>query len=82
MLQHRLFINGGVLCVRVGDLVKYKNGVENFSGIVVEVLSSHKVNVCFHWDGTLYTNSCNIHDLTILSSIETRELFGRPYAQI
>ena len=82
MLQHRLFINGGVLCVRVGDLVKYKNGVENFSGIVVEVLSSQKVNVCFHWDGTLYTNSCNIHDLTILSSIETHELFGRPYAQI
>ena len=82
MLQHRLFINGGVLCVRVGDLVKYKNGVENFSGIVVEVLSSQKVNVCFHWDGTLYTNSCDVHDLTVISSIEIRELFGRPYTHI
>ena len=73
MHRSRLFNYGGVLCVRVGDLVKYKNGVENFSGIVVEVLSPHKVNVCFHWDGTLYTNSCNISDLTIMSSIENRE---------
>ena len=73
MLSHPLFTNGGVLCVRVGDLVKYKNGVENFSGIVVEVLSSHKVNVCFHWEGSLYTNSCNISDLTIVSSIDNRE---------
>ena len=61
--------------MRVGDLVKYKNGVENFSGIVVEVLSSHKVNVCFHWDGSLYTNSCDVTDLTIVSSIENRERF-------
>ena len=68
MLQHRLFINGGVLCVRVGDLVKYKNGVENFSGIVVEVLSSQKVNVCFHWDGTLYTNVCDIMDLQVVGA--------------
>ena len=73
MLKRRLFNYGGVLCVRVGDLVKYKNGVENFSGIVVEVLSSHKVNVCFHWEGSLYTNSCNISDLTIVSSIDNRE---------
>ena len=68
--------------MRVGDLVRYKNGVENFSGIVVEVLNTRKVNVCFHWDGTLYTNSCDVHDLTIISSIEIRELFGRPYTHI
>ena len=68
MLQHRLFINGGVLCVRVGDLVKYKNGVENFSGIVVEVLSSQKVNVCFHWEGSLYTNVCDIMDLQVVGA--------------
>ena len=73
MHRLRLFRYGGVLCVRVGDLVKYKNGVENFSGIVVEVLSSHKVNVCFHWEGSLYTNSCNVSDLTIVSSIDNRE---------
>ena len=73
MLKRRLFNYGGVLCVRVGDLVKYKNGVENFSGIVVEVLSSHKVNVCFHWEGSLYTNSCDVSDLTIVSSIDNRE---------
>ena len=73
MYRPRLFNYGGVLCVRVGDLVKYKNGVENFSGIVVEVLSSHKVNVCFHWEGSLYTNSCNVSDLTIVSSIDNRE---------
>ena len=77
-----LFKYGGVVYVQVGDLVKYKNGVVNFSGIVVEVLSPHKVNVCFHWDGSLYTNSCNIHDLTVISSIEIRELFGRPYTHI
>ena len=59
--------------MRVGDLVKYKNGVENFSGIVVDVLSSHKVNVCFHWEGSLYTNSCDVSDLTIVSSIDNRE---------
>ena len=73
MYRPRLFNYGGVLCVRVGDLVKYKNGVENFSGIVVEVLSSHKVNVCFHWEGSLYTNSCDVSDLTIVSSIDNRE---------
>ena len=73
MDRPRLFNYGGVLCVRVGDLVKYKNGVENFSGIVVEVLSSHKVNVCFHWEGSLYTNSCDVSDLTIVSSIDNRE---------
>ena len=50
MPSHTLFIHGGVLCVKVGDLVKYKNGVENFSGIVTEVLNTQKVNVCFHWD--------------------------------
>ena len=73
MHRPRLFNYGGVLCVRVGDLVKYKNGVEIFSGIVVEVLSSHKVNVCFHWEGSLYTNSCDVSDLTIVSSIDIRE---------
>ena len=73
MHRPRLFNYGGVLCVRVADLVKYKNGVENFSGIVVEVLSSHKVNVCFHWEGSLYTNSCDVSDLTIVSSIDNRE---------
>ena len=73
MHRPRLFNYGGALCVRVGDLVKYKNGVENFSGIVVEVLSSHKVNVCFHWEGSLYTNSCDVSDLTIVSSIDNRE---------
>ena len=73
MDRPRLFNYGGVLCVKVGDLVKYKNGVENFSGIVVEVLSSHKVNVCFHWEGSLYTNSCDVSDLTIVSSIDNRE---------
>ena len=73
MHRPRLFNYGGVFCVRVGDLVKYKNGVENFSGIVVEVLSSHKVNVCFHWEGSLYTNSCDVSDLTIVSSIDNRE---------
>ncbi len=73
MHRPRLFNYGGVLCVKVGDLVKYKNGVENFSGIVVEVLSSHKVNVCFHWEGSLYTNSCDVSDLTIVSSIDNRE---------
>ena len=73
MHRPRLFNYGGVLCVRVGDLVKYKNGVENFSGIVVEVLSSHKVNVCFHWEGSLYTNSCDVSELTIVSSIDNRE---------
>ena len=73
MLKHRLYIYGGVLCVKVGDLVKYKNGVENFSGIVVEVISSRKVNVCFHWDNALYTNTCDIHDLILISSIERGE---------
>ena len=73
MHRPRLFNYGGVLCVRVGDLVRYKTGVENFSGIVVEVLSPHKVNVCFHWEGSLYTNSCDVSDLTIVSSIDNRE---------
>ena len=82
MYRPRLFNYGGVLCVRVGDLVRYKNGVENFSGIVVEVLSPYKVNVCFHWDGTLYTNSCNISDLTIMSSIENRERIIRIEPQV
>ena len=54
--------------MRVGDLVKYKNGVENFSGIVVEVLSSQKVNVCFHWEGSLYTNVCDIMDLQVVGA--------------
>jgi len=71
MHRPRLFRYGGVLCVRVGDLVKYKNGVENFSGIVVEVLNTRKVNVCFHWDNALYTNTCDISDLALLSSIES-----------
>ena len=61
-----LFKYGGVVYVQVGDLVKYKNGVVNFSGIVVEVLSSQKVNVCFHWDGSLYTNVCDIVDLQVV----------------
>ena len=69
MLKRRLFNYGGVLCVKVGDLVKYKNGVENFSGIVTEVLNPYKVSVCFHWDSMLYTNICAIRDLVILSSI-------------
>jgi hypothetical protein len=63
-----LFKYGGVVYVQVGDLVKYKNGVVNFSGIVVEVLSSQKVNVCFHWDGTLYTNVCDIVDLQVVGA--------------
>ena len=54
--------------MKVGDLVKYVNGVENFSGIVTEVLNPYKVNVCFHWDKKLYTNVCEIRDLVILSS--------------
>ena len=54
--------------MKVGDLVKYVNGVENFSGIVVEVLDTRRVNVCFHWDNKLYTNVCEIRDLVILSS--------------
>ena len=70
MHRPRLFNYGGVLCVRVGDLVKYKNGVENFSGIVTEVLNTHKVNVCFHWDNALYTNTCDIRDLILISSID------------
>ena len=73
MDRPRLFNYGGVLCVRVGDLVKYKNGVENFSGIVTEVLDTHKVNVCFHWDNSLYTNTCDIRDLILISSIERGE---------
>ena len=73
MSSRHLYIYGGVLCVRVGDLVKYKNGVENFSGIVVEVLSSHVVNVCFHWDNSLYTNACDIRHVKLLSSIENSE---------
>ncbi len=63
-----LFKYGGVVYVQVGDLVKYKNGVVNFSGIVVEVLSSQKVNVCFHWDGSLYTNVCDIMDLQVVGA--------------
>ena len=63
-----LFKYGGVVYVQVGDLVKYKNGVVNFSGIVVEVLSSQKVNVCFHWDGALYTNVCDIVDLQVVGA--------------
>tara|TARA_S200002703_G_scaffold145812_1_gene140395 strand:- start:2509 stop:2745 length:237 start_codon:yes stop_codon:yes gene_type:complete len=63
-----LFKYGGVVYVQVGDLVKYKNGVVNFSGIVVEVLSSQKVNVCFHWDGSLYTNVCDIVDLQVVGA--------------
>jgi len=63
-----LFKYGGVVYVQVGDLVKYKNGVVNFSGIVVEVLSSQKVNVCFHWEGTLYTNVCDIMDLQVVGA--------------
>ena len=75
MYRPCLFNYGGVLCVRVGDLVKYKNGVENFSGIVVEVLNTRQVNVCFHWDNALYTNTCDIHDLIVLSSMESCEQF-------
>ncbi len=63
--------------MRVGDLVKYKNGVENFSGIVVEVLNTRKVNVCFHWDNALYTNTCDISDLAFLSSIESGDQQNR-----
>ena len=63
-----LFKYGGVVYVQVGDLVKYKNGVVNFSGIVVEVLSSQKVNVCFHWEGSLYTNVCDITDLQVVGA--------------
>ena len=59
--------------MKVGDLVKYVNGVENFSGIVTEVLNPYKVNVCFHWDNSLYTNACDIRDLKLLSSIENSE---------
>jgi fructose/tagatose bisphosphate aldolase len=77
MHRPRLFNYGGVLCVRVGDLVKYKNGVENFSGIVVEVLNTRKVNVCFHWDNALYTNTCDISDLALLSSIESGDQQNR-----
>ena len=77
MYRPRLFNYGGVLCVRVGDLVKYKNGVENFSGIVVEVLNTRKVNVCFHWDNALYTNTCDISDLALLSSIDSGEQQNR-----
>ena len=76
MRSRHLYIYGGVLCVKVGDLVKYKNGVVNFSGIVTEVLNPYKVNVCFHWDGSLYTNTCDISDLIILSSMKECELFG------
>ena len=54
--------------MKVGELVKYINGVENFSGIVTEVLNPYKVNVCFYWDKSLYTNVCEIRDLVILSS--------------
>jgi len=68
MFKRRLYIYGGALCMKVGDLVKYVNGVENFSGIVTEVLNPYKVNVCFHWDNKLYTNVCEIRDLVILSS--------------
>jgi fructose/tagatose bisphosphate aldolase len=63
--------------VKVGDLVKYRNGVENFSGIVVEVLNTRKVNVCFHWDNALYTNTCDISDLALLSSIESGDQQNR-----
>ena len=56
--------------MKVGDLVKYVNGVENFSGIVTEVLNPYKVNVCFHWDNALYTNTCDIRDLILISSID------------
>ncbi len=77
MHRPRLFNYGGVLCVKVGDLVKYKNGVENFSGIVVEVLNTRKVNVCFHWDNALYTNTCDISDLALLSSIESGDQQNR-----
>ena len=73
MSSRRLFRYGGVLCVRVGDLVKYKNGVVNFSGIVTEVLNPYKVNVCFYCDKSLYTNVCEIRDLIILSSIRGEE---------
>ncbi len=59
--------------MKVGDLVKYKNGVENFSGVVTEVLSTHVVNVCFHWDKSLYTNVCDVRDLILISSIQPRE---------
>jgi len=59
--------------VKVGDLVKYKNGVENFSGVVTEVLSAYVVNVCFHWDNSLYTNTCDIRDLVLISSIQAHE---------
>ena len=82
MSSRRLFRYGGVLCVRVGDLVKYKNGVENFSGIVVEVLNTRKVNVCFHWDNALYTNTCDISDLALLSSIESSEQQTRDHPSI
>ena len=69
MPSHTLFIHGGVLCVKVGDLVKYKNGVENFSGIVTEVLNTQKVNVCFH-------------DLTILASIKVSERVPRKHSTV
>ncbi len=82
MHRPRLFNYGGVLCVKVGDLVKYKNGVENFSGIVVEVLNTRKVNVCFHWDNSLYINVCDISDLALLSSIESSEQQTRDHPSI
>ena len=82
MLKRRLFNYGGVLCVRVGDLVKYKNGVENFSGIVVEVLDTRRVNVCFHWDNALYINVCDISDLILLSSIELGEQQTREHPAV
>jgi len=66
--------------VRVGDLVRYKNGVENFSGIVVEVLDTRRVNVCFHWDSSLYVNVCDISDLILLSSIDLGEQQTREHS--
>ena len=71
MLSPSLYRYGGVAHVQVGDLVKYKNGVVNFSGIVVEVFSSQKVNVCFHWDGSLYTNICDVIDLQVVGVHQT-----------
>ena len=68
MTKRHLFNYGGVVFVQVGDLVKYKNGVVNFSGIVVEILTTRKVNVCFHWDGSLYTNACDIGDLVVVGA--------------
>ena len=57
--------------MKVGDLVKYKpnptGGVPTIVGIVLGMLDSQYVDVCFTWDGESYTKQVHKRDLRVIS---------------